>query len=73
MADLKPCPFCGGAPTQIFSINPETDGRYIYGCCTIGCMGNALRGRGGFKTDKEAIEAWNRRADNGIVDASHDG
>ena len=64
-SELKPCPFCGGEAMQLLRINPDGTGSYIYGCTTIGCMGNALGVRWGFKTNKEAIEAWNRRADNG--------
>ena len=56
---LKPCPFCGGVATQIYSINADT---YVYGCYTSGCMGNAHNHIKRFKTDKEAAEAWNRRA-----------
>lgn len=55
---LKPCPFCGGVAVQRFSIWGES---YAYGCCTTGCMGNVHNYTSGFKTDKEAIEAWNRR------------
>lgn len=63
---LKPCPFCGGEATQLFRLTPEGEERYIYGCCTIKCVGNVLGLRWGFKTDKEAIEAWNRRAGNAV-------
>ena len=65
MGNLKPCPFCGEVATQIFSINPEVSGTYVYGCCTIGCSGNALNRKWRYKTDKEAREAWNRRASDG--------
>lgn len=61
MAELKPCPFCGGKATQIFDVYNNT---YVYGCCTICCLGNALNNKMRFKTDKEAIDTWNRRADN---------
>lgn len=57
--DLKRFPFCGGKATQVFSINAET---YVYGCYTNGCMGNALNNLHRYNTDKEAIDAWNRRA-----------
>lgn len=62
MTKLKTCPFCGGEATQIYSVNADT---YVYGCYTIGCMGNAQNFIKRFKTDKEAIEAWNRRVNNG--------
>lgn len=59
--ELKPCPFCGEPATQIYNLENNS---YKYGCCTIRCMGNALRRVMDFNTDAEAIEAWNRRADN---------
>lgn len=59
MAELKPCPFCGGVAVQVYSINADT---YVYGCFTSACMGNAQNHLHRFGTDKEAIEAWNRRA-----------
>ena len=64
MADvkLKPCPFCGGEAIQIFDVY---DGTYVYGCCTIRCVGNAITNKMRLKTDKEAIEAWNRRVNDG--------
>lgn len=59
MAELKPCPFCGGkADIRDFTIidsDPEID---IF--CT-NCGGQTFV----YKTKAEAIEAWNRRADNG--------
>ena len=62
MAELKPCPFCGGVATQLYSAVSDT---YIYGCYTSCCMGNAQNHFYRFETDKEAIEAWNRRAGDG--------
>lgn len=56
--ELRRCPFCGGAAVQRFSIWGES---YAYGCYTTGCMGNVHNYTSGFKTDEEAIEAWNRR------------
>ena len=56
MAELKPCPFCGGkANIMRFSI---ISGAY---CFCMGChvkMPNSL-------TREEAIEAWNRRSEDG--------
>ena len=56
MAELKPCPFCGGkANIMRFSI---ISGAY---CFCMGChvkMPNSL-------TREDAIEAWNRRAEDG--------
>ena len=52
--DLKPCPFCGSkTPTLIESMG---DYRPFHILC--GCGGRV----GWFKTAKECIEAWNRRA-----------
>ena len=56
---LKPCPFCGGKG-EIF--RGTTYGfHYLYEprCITCEC---AL---GVYETEEQAIEAWNRRADNG--------
>ena len=59
MAELKPCPFCGGKAFHYFFF----DGFHDYGRveCTkckvmmtkVNCIGT------------EAIEAWNRRAEDG--------
>lgn len=64
MANLKTCPFCGGVATQIFSVYSET---YVYGCLTNGCMGNAHKHLCRYNTDKEAIEAWNKRVPQTVV------
>lgn len=58
MAELLPCPFCGGVACQSFSVWTET---YKYGCLTSGCMGNVHNQLTCFKTDIEAIVAWNTR------------
>lgn len=54
MADLKPCPFCGGE-AKIFKM--ASDQLKMVVCSD--CMAQS----GLFLTDNEAIEAWNRRAD----------
>lgn len=59
---LLPCPFCGKTETAIW----ELEGFEPFNCCvfcdrTEGGCGAA----GGFgETEDEAIEAWNRRANN---------
>lgn len=55
MDELKPCPFCGGeAKVQRFPHN--------YAVYCTECYASTIQ----FKpTDKEAVEAWNRRTDNG--------
>ena len=62
MDELKPCPFCGGIATQVYSVNADT---HVYGCYTTACPGNAQNQLHRFKSDSEAIEAWNRRAGDG--------
>ena len=57
MAELKPCPFCGGEAVLI------DNGCFVdVSCKNFHCRGwaDSLM----FKTKEEAIEAWNRRADN---------
>ena len=59
MADLKPCPFCGGE-AEIFrgttyGFRPLYEPRCIKCECWIGI----------YDTEEQATEAWNRRADNG--------
>ncbi len=56
MAELKPCPFCGGE-AEITILEPL--GNIVVICKNEDC--NAYRPR---KTEEEAIAAWNRRADN---------
>lgn len=59
MSELKPCPFCGGEAKIVKS--PENE--YIAICRNKQCNASV-----GFfpNTRKEAIEAWNRRADDEI-------
>ena len=56
MEQLKPCPFCGGEATITLFI------KQIAISCT-NCSAVVVE-----KTAQEAIEAWNRRADNGKED-----
>lgn len=57
MADskLKRCPFCGGTAEVTLFL-----GNYLVGCKC--CPGAIFPCKG--MTEKEAVEAWNRRADN---------
>lgn len=62
MAELKPCPKCGEKPKcdwyyRYDEFIAETDRRFEYCCCNLST--------GLYKTEEEAIEEWNRRADNG--------
>ena len=54
MAELKPCPFCGGTNLTMVSC----EGEYYAGCFTCHTCGPGGTSR------EEAIEAWNRRANN---------
>ena len=55
--DLKRCPFCGGeAEVTLFL------GNYIVAC--KGCPGSTFPCKG--MTEEEAVEAWNRRADDDL-------
>ena len=65
MAELKPCPFCGGAAMRM---NCDGKGQpiakwleihYVVRCLKCGIRTNT------YQTKKGAINAWNRRVDNG--------
>ena len=55
MAELKPCPFCGG---RKLSVHGWSNQYWVecYSCETEGPSG---------ETQDEAIESWNRRAEDG--------
>ena len=56
MDELKPCPFCGFPQIALY---PRHNGFNFKVYC-FNCSAQLYRG-----TEKEAIEAWNRRVDNG--------
>ena len=60
MSELKPCPFCGC--DEVEAIFAYEDGKkmgvYLY------CTGCLVEQGVLYKAQKEAKEAWNRRADN---------
>lgn len=60
MTELKPCPFCGGKAKSRVDYKKETETyEWIVEC--IICSA-----RTGFRKELEdAVEAWNRRANNG--------
>ncbi len=64
MAELKPCPFCGGEPIVTGHHNRFTEW-YLCSCpqCHISQTGSEY----GFKF--EAIDAWNRRQNDGQDDS----
>lgn len=57
-AELKPCPFCGGKDSGI--LTTSYDG-YWYAVFCENCMAQTRKCR----QEKDAIEAWNRRAEDG--------
>ena len=67
MAELKPCPFCGRKPSKVHE-------HYIVGTAkiyySVSCKAPMSKcgikpSTGFYKTQEEAIEAWNRRAGDG--------
>lgn len=60
-AKLKPCPFCGGEVTVDYN---EYTNKYSIACGNLKCIlcVQTLP----YDTKERAIEAWNRRADNGM-------
>lgn len=57
--ELKPCPFCGGKTIECYLYDREF-GIERYKVCCFRCSAQFYRG-----TKKEAIEAWNRRCNDG--------
>ena len=65
MEQLKPCPFCGGeAVMETFTTSFEKHPRYRVRCTEKGCR---VALDWDWFEGKEALEAWNRRADNGTA------
>ena len=62
MAELKPCPFCGGEAVVTKHHNRFTEW-YLCSCpkCHISQTGSEY----GFRF--EAVDAWNRRAENDLA------
>ncbi len=59
MPELKPCPFCGGTKFNIVNVYGEDFYVACHTCTTCGPSG---------ETYEEAIEAWNRRVEDGKAD-----
>lgn len=51
------CPFCGDTYIRV---HHTKDGHYTIGCNTVNCIALHCEGKL-FRTEKQAIEAWNRR------------
>lgn len=60
MAELKPCPFCGSKAKTVMSRDGKWHG---VKCGNYGCIGNDISPE--YELPSRAIEAWNRRADDG--------
>ena len=54
------CPFCGEPPSICEKRSPRIV-EYSVACCNLQCP--CMPSTGEFNTEKEAIEAWNRRAE----------
>lgn len=54
---LLPCPFCGDTYIRVHFTKC---GNYVMGCNTVNCVACHCEGKL-FRTEKQAIEAWNRR------------
>ncbi len=61
MAEFKPCPFCGSKAT----LHERTNGKFYVDCAMQLGFCAVMPSTWEYKTEEEAIEAWNRRADNG--------
>lgn len=63
---VKPCPFCGeeGAVMAVYEwVLGAKRVKYVPMCMNMQCFLNF--NTMGFETAEKAIEAWNRRVDNG--------
>ena len=61
MTKLKPCPFCGGTNTEMYSLKDPSLHGFIHICDGFDDYMVKVESRL-FSTEEEAIEAWNRRA-----------
>ena len=55
MAELKPCPFCGGKDSGI--LTTSYDGYWFAVFCE-NCMAQTRK----YRQEKDAVESWNRRS-----------
>lgn len=63
MADLKSCPFCGGEAKLQDTTYGNNISAYVVRCKNIEC--NVRPTTNWFRLRKDAIEMWNRRAEDG--------
>lgn len=66
MPELKPCPFCGGeAFVDVHSFWNEDTQDFTDHTYGAGCEVCLVKTISFYNTEKEAIEAWNRRVNDG--------
>lgn len=61
--ELKPCPFCGETNIKSIIVRGREERYFINHFDAIFRIESSI----GFDTVEEAIESWNRRADNGYL------
>jgi hypothetical protein len=64
--ELKPCPFCGGI-AEVEQIPSAVFDEFVARCKSRKCIAFYIGycDEGIYKTKTKAVEAWNRRVDNG--------
>ena len=66
MAELKPCPFCGGDG----SLSTNVNAKIVFGSCwDCGARGQVVQYKDHLSDEDitKAIELWNGRVDNGLL------
>ena len=67
MAELKPCPFCGGSAKIYYAPANLLNDIPCFGVCCERCnvmIGTVAANRTDFfRTANDAVDAWNRRTD----------
>ena len=67
MKELKPCPFCGSKKVHMYSDKDPTLHGFIHLCTIDNDVMVKIESRL-FPSEEDAINAWNRRADDKEVD-----
>jgi Lar family restriction alleviation protein len=66
VTELKPCPFCGSEDIEIDCAGYLDDSDHWVICQDCGAASGII------KEASDAIEAWNTRADDKIIEAAHE-